>query len=203
MNSEKLQISRRMPQAKARRLRREGYIPGVLYDNNQYAIPVVFNRKKVEGFLRGLGNSVLFEVSLDNETYPVRIREIQRDPVTNEVIHIDMQKVKGDQRIKAEVPLKFEGMHEVKRRGLILQHQKNTLEVEGLPRDIPPYIKVPVHLLGKKHSIRVLDLAVSKELSVIDSPEAVVALAVNPSREEVPNDTPEHPIDEQPSEAAR
>jgi len=192
-----------MPQAKAKRLIREGYIPGVLYDNSQYAIPVVFDRKKTEGYLRSLGDNVLFEVSLDNAAYPVRVRDIQRDPVTREIIHIDLQRVESNQKIKVEVPLKFEGMNEAKRRGLIIQHQKDTLEVEGLPNAIPSHIKVPVHLLEEKHSIRVHDLEVSEELSIIDTPDAVVALIVNPSKEEAANNAPGQPNDEHPSEIAQ
>lgn len=183
MLSDMLTVSRRMPNTKARRLRREGYVPGVLYGGDAVTMPVLFDKKKVEYFVTHMDGNALFEVVLDGEIRPVRIREIQRDPVTREIIHIDLQNVFMDQRIEMDVPLKFEGIQELERRGLIVQHQKNTARVEGLAKDMPAHIKVPLHLLKDRPNIKVADLEVAQELSILDPPEALIALMVKPSRE--------------------
>lgn len=196
MNNEMLPISRRMPQTKAKKLRRQGYIPGVLYGYKQDTLPVLFDKKRVEYFITHMNGNALFEISLDGALRPVRIREIQRDPVTQEIIHLDLQNVHMDRVIQMEVPLRFEGIHEVERRGLILQHQRNTALVEGLAKDIPAHIKVPVHLMQNRHSIRISDLELAAELSFVDPPDELIAMMVKPTRE-IPDEEEKETSEEQ------
>src|SRR5690554_642720 len=106
MNKELLTISARVPQSKARKLRRQGYIPGVVYGNNHASTPVIFDKKNMENFVNRMGVGMTFEVILDGKTQPVRIQEVQRDPVSQDIIHVDLQSVDMDQKIQARVPLK-------------------------------------------------------------------------------------------------
>jgi large subunit ribosomal protein L25 len=183
MNGEVLNISPRVPQSKARRLRRQGYVPGVLYGNSNTSTPVIFDKKHVESFVQHKGEAAIFEVSIDGKTMPVRIREVQRDPVSQEIIHMDLQNVQMDQRIQARIPLKFEGKQTAVKRGLILQQQKDTIEVEGLAKDIPRHISVPLSMLQNARNIRVQDLEIAAELSILDAPSEVVALSLKPAKE--------------------
>jgi len=105
MNSEWIHMSPRVPQSKAKKLRRQGYIPGVLYGNNHISIPVIFDKKNVENFIKHRGEDVVFEVSLNAETQPVRIKEIQRDPVSQDIIHMDLQKVQDGKISTFDAPL--------------------------------------------------------------------------------------------------
>jgi large subunit ribosomal protein L25 len=183
MNGELLNISPRVPQSKAKRLRRQGYVPGVLYGNNNTSIPVIFDKKNVETFVQRMGEGAIFEVSLNGQPRPVRIREVQRDPVSQDIIHMDLQNVEMNQKIQARVPLKFEGLQTVEKRGYILQHQKDTIEVEGLAKDIPTHIKVPLEMLQNTPNIRVQDLEIAAELSILDAPNEIIALALKPTKE--------------------
>lgn len=183
MNKELLTISARAPQAKAKKLRRQGYIPGVVYGNNHISTPVIFDKKNIENFVNRIGVGMTIEVVLDGESQPVRIRDVQRDPVSQEIIHVDLQCVDMDQKIQARVPLKFEGKQTAERRGLIVQHQKKSIEVEGLAKDIPSHITVPLSMLQNTKAIRVMDLEVADELSIIDRANEVVALSIRPIKE--------------------
>jgi len=180
MNTELLQVTQRVPQTKAKRLRRQGYVPGVLYGHNNSTIPVIFDKKSVENFVQRKGEAAVFDVSLDGEVHTVRIWEVQREPVSREIIHLDLIDVDTDKKIHAKVPLKFEGKEIIEKHGYILQHQKDTIEVEGLARNIPPYIKVPLHKLQNAASIRVQDLEIAAEISVIDSPGELIASSLKP-----------------------
>ncbi|WZL78391.1 hypothetical protein QBE55_12890 [Eubacteriales bacterium mix99] len=103
-NREQLPISPRMPQFRARELRRKGYIPGILYDNGNQSIPVLFGKKNVDDFIRYTGRNAVFDISLNEQIQSVKIRELQRDPVSKEIIHIDLQRAQEDGEISDGTP---------------------------------------------------------------------------------------------------
>ena len=64
---------------------------------------------------------------------PVRLKEVQRDPVTKDIIHVDIQVVNEEQKVKAYVPIRIQDNYEASRRGIVIQRQRDTVLVEGLP----------------------------------------------------------------------
>ena len=102
-NREQLTIATRMRQSRARALRRQGYIPGILYDNGNQSIPVLFGKKDVDNFIKYTGGNAVFDISLNEQTQLVRIRELQRDPVSKEIIHIDLQRAQEEGRIEGGI----------------------------------------------------------------------------------------------------
>ena len=181
MNSGHLQVLPRVPHSKANQLRRRGYVPGVLYGPNRSTTPVIFEKKLVENFIHSKGEGAVFEISVGGTKEPVRIWEVQRDPVTRDIIHLDLMQVALDQKIQVKVPLRFEGRQAMERRGITLQHQKDTVEVEGLVKDIPAFIPVPLHHLQGNSNIRIRDLEIADELSIMDAPNELIASALKPA----------------------
>lgn len=181
MNGELLNVSYRMKDSKAKELRRQGYVPGVIYGFSNEAIPVIFDTRAVENFLRNMNGNNVFEVSLEGDLKPVRIKHIQRDPVNHKIIHIDLQNVNMDKKLKAKVPVKYEGLSEIKRKGMILQHQKDYIEVEGMAADIPSHLTVSLHNISGNQSIRVQDVEFSGDISIIDSMDEIIASVIKPS----------------------
>lgn len=167
---------------KANRLRRQGYIPGVVYGKETQATPIMIENKSLNRLLREAGHNVFFELAMEDEVKPVRLREIQRDPVTKDIIHIDAQVINRNEKIKAKVPIKLEGAFDVEKRAVALQRQKDFVEVEGLAEHIPSHINVLVRGLKQGDSIRVADLEISEELSIIDNTEEIVLSIVRNSR---------------------
>ncbi len=178
---ETLNILPRMYTANARRLRREGYIPGVLYGSGMNQ-PVIFEKKSAESFVQHKGDNAVFQVSFSGQEQPVRIREVQRHPVTGEILHIDLQSVRMDKKVKATIPIRFEDRQKLSRLGFIINQQLNTVEVEGLPDSIPPHINIPLSALDGKRSIRVRDIEAAAELSIISDPEDIIATVTQASR---------------------
>jgi large subunit ribosomal protein L25 len=196
MNSDLLQVSIRAPQSKAKQLRRQGYVPGVLYGRNTTTTPVLFNKNHVENFIKRVGEGTVFDIELDGIKQTVRIREMQRDPISKEIIHLDLMNVDLDQEIKINVALRFEGMESLKKSGYIVQQQKDSIEVEGLARNIPSFVSVPMDDLAEKGNIRVQDLEVPDGISVLDAPDDVIVSALTPAKEtETDEDAAEEEID--------
>ena len=152
MNNNILQVSPRMPNSKAKQLRRQGYIPGVIYGKSHATAPVLFDKRNVENLVHRMGIGAVFEVYLNGIKQTVKIREIQRDPVTREIIHLDLLNVEMDQVIQAKVPLRFEGRRAVEKYGLILQHQKDSIEVKGLRKIFLP-LSVYFHMLQNNRRV--------------------------------------------------
>lgn len=183
MASELLNIVPRMPGSKAKKLRRQGYIPGMLYGSDNSPVPVLFDRKETELLIQRTGEAAVFDVNINGETMQVRIMDIQRDPVLHHIIHMDLQHVTDDKIVHTQVPLVFEGREMAQKKGLVIQRQYDAIEVKGPSKDIPPYIKVPLDVIRSNKSIRVQDLEIAGELSIIDAPNKVLASITKPSGE--------------------
>ncbi|NLJ40892.1 MAG: 50S ribosomal protein L25 [Clostridiales bacterium] len=182
MHNKSIEAKAKIQKTKANVLREQGYVPGVIYGQTITPIPIIFEIKAINRLLREDGENAFFEIMMDNNIWPVRLKEVQRDPLTRKVIHIDALALKSGQKIRAEVPIRIEGGGKVNRDGIIIQRQKNTVCVEGLADNIPDCINVSVERLGDRRSIRVGDLEISEEISIIDNYDAVVLCTAKHSR---------------------
>lgn len=182
MNNKTIAANIRTADMKANRVRKQGYVPGIVYGQEHQTTPIMIEGKSLNRLLKEAGENVFFEIAMENDMRSVRLREVQRDPVTKDIIHVDAQVVNKDQRIKVNVPIRIEGSSDTDRRGIALQRQKDTVQVEGLAEHIPTHINVLVKGLEQGGSIRVGDLEISEELSIIDSRDDLVLSAVKNSR---------------------
>lgn len=180
-----MSITPRNGTEKARQLRRRGYIPAIFYGYNQKSTPVLFNQIEISRLIRKMGENALFEIALETEIKPVRIKEVQRDPVSKEIIHIDIQNIHMDRKIHATVPLKFSGINEIQRRGFIFQYQINKIQIVGLGRDIPSYIKVPVGSLAPGETIHIHDLEIADELTIIEQEYDVIGSVLKSNSDDI------------------
>jgi len=178
MRSQRLVVNPRSQKVTARQIRRQGYVPGVVYGSNQNTVPVEVDSKSLVQMIKKYGQSALFEIAMENGIDAVRIKEIQRDPVTRDIIHIDMQRVEANKKIQTEVPLKFEGLQNAGSRGTVIQYQKNTVKVEGYAKDIPSFIQVNVKKVKPGQAFRVCDLEVSEELTIVDNMNDLIFTAI-------------------------
>ncbi len=165
------------------RLRSNGFLPGILYGENQKNFPVVFNKSEVEMILKRKGENALFEVSIDEETKPVMVKEIQRDPLTREPIHIDLQVIHKDRKITAAVPIRVKGVNQVERKGGIVQHHLNRVAVEGFSDDIPPYISANVSQLFPGQNLLVSHLEIASEISILTPEKEVILTVLNAEKQ--------------------
>lgn len=178
----------------ARQSRREGKIPGVIYGKGEESLPINVNLKELVTVMHGhAGSNVIIDLKVSGQDATERkalIRALQRDPITGQVIHLDLQHISMTQMIIVDVPVHVNGVATgVKDFGGILEFVSRSVPVECLPTDIPDAITIDITKLGIHDSIHVRDIELSN--ARIDlSPDHVIVTVVPPTVEKGPG-TPE------------
>lgn len=175
-----------------RRLRAAGQIPAVLYGAAHETVPIQVERKKVEEVFRaGATENTIFllkRLESDQERH-ARIRELQMDPVSREVLHIDFQRVLMDQVIQVEVPIHPVGTPKgVKDEGGVLDFVTREVAVECLPGDIPESIEVDVSALAIGDHIEAGALTLPEKVTLLEEPDRVIVSVAYPVRIEEPEE---------------
>lgn len=166
----------------ARKARAAGRIPGIFYGPGEEPIPLdVAALDFMRIYHGGHGENVLVDLQLGtDEARKVLFREVQRDPVTEKVMHVDFYHVSLTKAIRVNVPVHLEGVPDgVKNSGGILQHVMREVEVECLPTDIPERINIDVSGLGIHDAIHIRDLPTDKFI-LTDDPAMTVASVIPP-----------------------
>ncbi|MCK8817030.1 50S ribosomal protein L25 [Natroniella sulfidigena] len=163
----------------ARRLRREGLIPGVLYGRERQPVNLKLNAKKVDKLI---GGNVILDLELDDDTtQPVMVKEVQRDVIKGDLLHIDLYQINLDEKVEIEVPVELVGPAAGEREGGILEQILRELEVACLPTDIPDTIKADVTELEVGQSLSVAELEVSDDIEILTDGDETIATVVVPT----------------------
>ncbi len=181
-----------------RRLRQQGYIPMVLYGRDLGNLHLQVSESELErvmtlGAQRGLLQLRVDE--LDEEERVVMVREIQRDPVERDILHMDLYQVDLTENLTTTVPVYFEGEEEATAGIGVLQHEVRELEVECLPVNIPDYLLVDISHLTLGDSITVADVPSPEGVEILTDPTDIVVTLVQPRMEEEEEDEEEEEID--------
>ncbi len=162
-----------------RQIREKGLIPAVVYGPERKPLPVEINEREFRAAVKeASGTSSLFDLKVDGKVNKVLIREIQRDPITSRVLHVDFHAVSMNKPIHVSVPIHIVGIPVgVKTDGGILQHTLRELEIACLPADIPERIELDVTNLSIGDSLHVRDLNVPNAKVVGDERRTVVVVA--------------------------
>jgi large subunit ribosomal protein L25 len=167
-----------------RKLKREEMIPAVLYgiEAKQNTLLKV-NIKEISTMLEKNGENVVAELRLGNETIPAIIKEVQRNPVNRGIMHVDFQPISLHEVIHAAVPVVIINGNRVEKNGWVINKQLTTVEVEGEADRIPQTIRLDVSSLRIGDIIKVADIEVAEELSIVTDKDNVV-LSVRAFKEE-------------------
>jgi large subunit ribosomal protein L25 len=185
---------------KTRALRRSGIVPGTLYGPRTEAVSLQMAAKELSAVLDKAGTNRLINLQIDGAGKPRRIlaREVQRDVITQSVLHVDLYEVVMTEKITAEIPITLigEAPAVAAKQGLLV-HGLDALQVHCLPDQLSEAIEVDLSVLKEKdQAILVKDLDVEQGIEILTSPDEVV-VQVLPLREEVLE-----PIEEVVAEAA-
>jgi len=169
----------------ARSLRREGYVPAVLYKKGSSTV-VQLNEKEISRLIsRTAGEQIIVNLQFPDETRQAIIKDFQRDPVLGNLLHVDFQEISATETIKVAVHIVLKGEPiGVKRDKGVLQYGIREIEVECLPDRIPGHIDVDVSNLEVGQSIHVEDLRLGEGIKVLTDPKDVI-VAVTAVKEEV------------------
>ena len=163
--------------SRARRLRRKGLLPAVVYGADiEGAIPVSVYRRELVAALSHAGLNALITLEVDSHAHLTVARQLQRDPVRNELIHVDFLAVRRDQAIHADVALVFVGSAPAEREGLVVSHPLTHVTVTARPGDIPSEIEVDISSLEKDaDTLRAGDVSLPPGVTLMNDPEEPVA----------------------------
>jgi large subunit ribosomal protein L25 len=165
----------------ARRLRLTGKVPAVLYGGKGDSIALSVNAKQLGSILRSeTGHNTLFQVDLAGKHEPAIVKDWLVDPVTGNLLHVDLLRIAMDVRMRVKVPVHTFGEPSgVKVEGGVFEIVTREVEVECLPADIPTEFKVDVSglMLGKQLRANELPIDTSK-IKLISDPERVLAHVV-------------------------
>ena len=171
----------------AKRLRREGYVPGVVYggkDGDCTSFKV--NWRDLRQVLAG---SALIDLKVGGKTRPVIVKDQQQHPVRDELLHIDLLEVRLDEKIQTQVSVHLEGAEEAPgiKEGGVLEHVTHQLNIEALPTDIPEAIVVDVSGLEIAATMHLSEISPPQGVTFLDDPEeTILATVVVPTEVEEP-----------------
>lgn len=157
-------------------LRREGKIPGVIYGHHMDPVAIVMDYREVQRAMLGMTASTIITIDVDGEKHSALIRERQRDYLKNSFIHIDFQAVAATEKIRARIQVELIGVAPAVKNfdGTVL-HEKEYIEVEALPADLPERFVVDISSLETLGSnIRIADIKVGEGVTIFDDANDVV-----------------------------
>jgi len=175
-----LEVSKRETTGKeiAKKLRRDGKVPAVVYGAHRDPVAITVDRKSVSELIQksehGVRSVFLLKMAGTDQQRHAMIKEITIDPLSRKMTHIDFVRVLMDEKVKVTIPVHLNGTAIGVKEGGVLDFQVRELHVECLPNAIPDSIEVDVAPLGGHEYYRVKDLNVPEGVKVLDDPERVV-----------------------------
>ena len=163
---------------KVRFLRRQGVIPVHLFGHGVESVALQCNVTHLQQVMAQAGKTKIISLRLDKAKKPrnVMVREIQRNPLTGELLHVDFYQVRMAEKIRVEVPIVLVGEAPALRfKETVLAQELNSLAIECLPDEIPPSVELDLSSLTEaEQAIQVKDITLGEEVTVLNDPEHMV-----------------------------
>jgi large subunit ribosomal protein L25 len=167
----------------ARRLRRDGRVPAVVYGHGLDTLSVSVDRRELYGVLHTeAGLNALISLQVDGGEYLTVAREVQRHPVRGDIVHLDFIQISLDEAIEAEVPVEYVGIPVgVREARGIVETVHSSVMVSALPGDIPSHITVDITALGIGDGIRVSDLPEIPSVAYVSDSDTLLVMVALPA----------------------
>lgn len=170
---------------KARALRKDGKIPGILYGHGSDPQAIAFARRALDDILHHGARTSLITLTMDGKRVDTALlREVQVDPVSRRIVHVDLQRVSADETVQARLPVVTVGTPEgVRSFGGVMDVVLHDLEVEGPANKLPDRIEIDVNELGIHQHVTAGEIQLPEGFKMITAADATV-IAVEPSKTE-------------------
>jgi large subunit ribosomal protein L25 len=178
----------------SRRLRHDGKVPAILYGGHTEARTLTLSHQKLSILLDNERfYSTILSLKVGDETQAAILKDVQRHPFKNAVMHIDFQRVEENEKIRISIPLHFKGeavSPGVKSQGGLVSHMRTDVEVSCLPKDLPEFIEVDLSWLSLNESIHLSELKIPDGVQLVDlAKEDAAVVAIHSPRAEEPEPT--------------
>jgi large subunit ribosomal protein L25 len=177
-----------------REIRNKGFVCGVVYGGGKEPLNVSVNLNDLIKIIKESRNAIVTLKIDSKEEELVIIKEIQKDAITDKIIHVDFNRISTDKKIDLKVPIRFVGEpYGVKTQGGIAEYDMRELSIRCFPKDIPNEIAIDVSSLKIGDSLRVKDLKFEK-FEIRENPENLIVSIVSTKEEEIaPTVSPTQP----------
>jgi len=178
----------------SRRLRRDGKVPAILYGGHTDARALCVSHQKLLIMLENERfYSTILNLKVGEEAQAAILKDVQRHPFKNAILHIDFQRVEENEKIRISIPLHFKGeavSPGVKSQGGLVSHMRTEVEVSCLPKDLPEFIEVDISGLSLNESIHLSQLKVPEGVQLLElAKEDAAVVAIHAPRAEEPEPT--------------
>ena len=164
-------------------LKRSGIVPGTIYGKGIDNQAISISLKQLTRTFQVHGSRGLFSLEIDGDSgLMVVVREVQRNPITGHIIHVDFWKVRLDEKITSTVGVSIIGEEEIMKKGGILQSGAKEIEISCLPQDIPETLVYDIAALEIGDKVTVADLQVPAAVEILTDMETMVATVLAPSK---------------------
>lgn len=176
---------------KVDKLRQEGLVPGVVYSKGEEAVSVAAIEKDLVKAYEVNGLSNIFKAELDGAQKDLLIKEIQKHPFKNQILHFDAYLIDMTQKIRVTIPVVLEGRDNIKAQPSVIMQIIDSIEVECLPADLPSEAVVNVvdMQIGDNMTVADLDIASNDKIHIHEDLEEVVAVLSEPQEENLEEET--------------
>ncbi len=189
-----LNVSKRSATAPLKELRKSGFVPAVYYGPKQECTPIAVKENDFIKVLKQAGESSVVVVKDESGEHETLIHDVQKDAVTDKIIHADFYVLEKGKKVQVKVPLEFIGVSEaVKSLGGTLMKVMHEIEIEAQPSALPHHIDVDISVLATfDNQIHAKDITLPKgvELAQGVNPDEVIALATPPKEEKEEESAP-------------
>ena len=165
----------------ARRARLQNKVPAVVYHSGVEATPLSVDKISLNKALRT--GQMIFEVNVEDKNQFVLVKEIQYHPVTDEIIHIDFQKVKEDEKISLEVAIRSTGESQGVKLGGLLVQMLNSVTIKCKPAEIPEFLDIDVTDMEMNTNLFVKDITLPEDVEMITAEDIAVVSVQEPKEE--------------------
>ncbi len=163
-------------------LRKEGKVPAIFYSKHHDPLPVQVSERAIHPLVFTSKTHLITLNVEGHEELECIIKDVQFDPTTEKIVHVDLLGLKKGEKIEIEVPVQLVGSPIGIKEGGVLQHTLHKVNIECLPTDIPEHIEIDVTNLKLGHAIHIADLKYDN-ITVLNNPESIVASVTHPKVE--------------------
>jgi large subunit ribosomal protein L25 len=168
---------------KVKHLRKQGWIPGIIYGHGEKSKPIMIKEEEIINVLHSMqSEATLLNLDYEGKKLQVLMREVSRNPLTEKLLHVDFQHIHENEEVNVHVVLEFEGKPKGVEEGGILNIEHRDLIIRCLPKDIPEKIVVDVSNLEIGHSVHIKDLNIPVGVQVEEDPSSTVANILSPRK---------------------
>ncbi|GAB6170381.1 50S ribosomal protein L25/general stress protein Ctc [Clostridium carnis] len=159
----------------AKKARRAGKVPGILYGKAINTLMFEVGELELGREISAQGEHGILNFNIEGEEHKALVKDVQRDPVSHKIIHLDLEELQGNQKIISSVPIHYVGEEILTKRGIVIQKEKDSVRVECSADSLPKYINIDIKSSQVGSVYRYGDLEVASEISIIDDLSTVIA----------------------------